>query len=193
MITSASNNRDSDISSYLQAALEPFRLYTCFYSVLSCLEPALHDVEDLQATPAFVQSDLFEAWSAFCDLAQSRISILKRYKSASYISLKPCGSLKCAEIHRKRVLMRCSGCKRQYYCSRRCQSVDWEDGHRTACPRLVSANRDEPEHLTTRDKSFLRALIDHDYKLSQLDILRYELDFIHAYPDRMPCLVFDYS
>ncbi|KAJ7695285.1 hypothetical protein B0H16DRAFT_1485383, partial [Mycena metata] len=57
----------------------------------------------------------------------------------------------------------------------------------------TGGREDEPEHLTTRDKSFLRALINNDYKLSQLDILRYELDFINAYPDRMPCLVFDYS
>ncbi|KAJ7725170.1 hypothetical protein B0H16DRAFT_1782282 [Mycena metata] len=88
MITSASNNRDPATIGHLEAALTPFGLRTCFYSVLSCLESALHDVEDLQATPVFVQSDFFGAWSTFWDLAQSRINILKRYKSASYVSLK---------------------------------------------------------------------------------------------------------
>ncbi|KAJ7667001.1 hypothetical protein DFH06DRAFT_1127012 [Mycena polygramma] len=105
--------------------------------------------------------------------------------------------------------MCCSSCKRQWYCSKRCQSADWKDGHREACERMVSSSKlhwcrvhvatpddyisDEPEPLSTRDRSFLRALIDHDYKVGQETILLWELDFMNTYPGEIPCLVLNYS
>ncbi|KAJ7187039.1 hypothetical protein C8R46DRAFT_283267 [Mycena filopes] len=191
IIATASNDTDSFISDYLQGIVTPLKLYTAFYSVLSALEPALHDIVDLQASPAFVRCDLFDAWSMFWDLAQIRIDVMKRYDSDDYVSLKACANLECGDIYRKRDLMSCSACKLQYYCSRRCQSVDWNDGHRAACPQMISLNQNE--FLNTRDKSFLRALLDHEYKRHQSHILQWELDFMHAHPTDTPCLIFDFS
>ncbi|KAJ6516875.1 hypothetical protein C8R47DRAFT_1190066 [Mycena vitilis] len=175
----------------LQSVLKLLKQYTVYHSVLSSLEPAFHDVQDIQTTHAFTYSSSFRSWSAFWDLAHERIAILKHYESADYVSLKACGALQCGDIHRKCETMCCSSCKRQWYCSKRCQSADWKDGHREACGHIVALN--EPEPLSTRDRSFLRALIDRDYKLAQQTILLWELDFMNAYPGEIPCLFFDYS
>ncbi|KAJ6513596.1 hypothetical protein C8R47DRAFT_1313762 [Mycena vitilis] len=181
----------SNTQASLQTIVDLLKQYTVHHSVLSCLEPALRDVEALQTTHGFTHSFLFLNWSSFWDLAHERIEMLKYSESADYVSLKACGALQCGVIHRKRDLMCCSSCQQQWYCSKRCQSADWKDGHRESCALIVSLN--EPEALSTRDRSFLRALIDHDYKLAQPTILLRQLDFMNAYPGETPSLVFDYS
>ncbi|KAJ7677691.1 hypothetical protein DFH06DRAFT_558786 [Mycena polygramma] len=183
----------SNTQASLQTIVDLLKQYTVHHSVLSCLEPALRDVKSMQTTHGFTHSFLFLNWSAFWDLAHERIEMLKYYESADYVSLKACGALQCGVIHRKRDLMCCSSCKQQWYCSKRCQSADWKDGHRESCALIVSFSQNEPETLSTRDRSFLRALIDHDYKLAQPAILLWQLDFMNAYPGETPCLVFDYS
>ncbi|KAJ6558298.1 hypothetical protein B0H19DRAFT_134034 [Mycena capillaripes] len=74
-------------------------------------------------------------------MAQERITIMKYYESVDYVSFKAFGSLQCGNIYRKCNLMCCSASKRQCYCSKRCQSADWKDGHRGACSRMVSLTR----------------------------------------------------
>ncbi|KAJ7677698.1 hypothetical protein DFH06DRAFT_1316507 [Mycena polygramma] len=174
----------------LQAVLRLLKQYTVYYSVVSCLEPALRDVEALQTAHGFTHSFLFDNWSAFWGLAHERIEMLKYYDSADYVSLKACSAL---EASRVAPLSSFDTDKLIWYCSKRCQSDDWKDGHREACDRMVSLRQTEPEPLSTRDRSFLRALIDHDYKLTQPTILLWELDFMNAYPGRIPCVLFDYS
>ena len=29
--------------------------------------------------------------------------------------------------------MKCKGCKLKYYCSRECQKIDWNNGHKYTC------------------------------------------------------------
>ncbi|KAJ7088116.1 hypothetical protein C8R44DRAFT_819495 [Mycena epipterygia] len=116
---------------------------------------------------------------------------MQYYESDAYVSLKACDS--CGNIHRKRDLVRCSFCKWQNYCSKQCQTVDWKSGHRQACHRINMVSRDEPENLSARDRSFLRALLDIDYKRIRIDILQRELEFMDEFPTEILCIVFDYT
>ncbi|KAJ7640291.1 hypothetical protein DFH06DRAFT_1137767 [Mycena polygramma] len=155
IIASAINcDATSSTPDCLQSVLKLLKQYTVYHSVLSSLEPAFHDVKDIQTTYAFTHSSSFQRWSAFWDLAHERIAILKHYESAD---------------------------------------VATYTGNARRCAAPPANGNDEPEPLSTRDRSFLRALIDRDYKLAQQTILLWELDFMNAYPGEIPCLFFDYS
>ena len=34
--------------------------------------------------------------------------------------------------------MKCKGCKKTYYCSRECQKIDWNNGHKHTCKTRAS-------------------------------------------------------
>ncbi|KAJ6462331.1 hypothetical protein C8R47DRAFT_1239914 [Mycena vitilis] len=158
---------------WLQTVVKLLRLYTVYYSVLSCLEAALRDVEALQTAHDFTHCFLFDSWCAFWDLAHERIDMLKYYDSADYVFLQACGALEASRV--APLSSSDSTDKYIWYCSKRCQRADWKDGHREACDRIVSLRQND---LSTRDRSLLRALIDPDYKLTQQTILLWELNFI---------------
>ncbi|KAF7335542.1 MYND-type domain-containing protein [Mycena venus] len=193
VIISFPNHSDHSTNDSLRSILSWIELYTVYQSVLSSLELAFIEVKDLQSAQGFTRSPLFYPWSLLWDTAQRRITILKYYESDDYISQKACDSLQCGNIYRKRDLMRCSFCRRQYYCSRRCQTADWNDDHRDACPRLSALNQQDPEKMSARNRSFLRALIDAEYKENQEAILLWQLDFMNEHPDEIPCLLFDFT
>ncbi|KAJ7684194.1 hypothetical protein DFH06DRAFT_1462574 [Mycena polygramma] len=193
LIASASAGHSTDEDPSLRKIIRWLEIFSVYYSILSCMEPALEEVKQLQGTPAFTKSKLFSRWTDFWDFVQRRITIMKHYESEDYVSFKACGTLQCGNIHRKRDLMCCSSCKQQYYCSQRCQSVDWNDGHREACARTTSLNQIDPEDVSARNRSFLRALIDYDYNENQANILQWELDFMTEHPGELPCLIFNYT
>ncbi|KAJ7478964.1 hypothetical protein FB451DRAFT_1240242 [Mycena latifolia] len=61
----------------------------------------------------------------------------------------------------------CARCRKRYYCDQSCQRVDWPM-HRDLCNRLRTLRLSDP--MTTRDRSFLRALIHSDYRRFRRDI-----------------------
>ncbi|KAJ7124102.1 hypothetical protein C8R43DRAFT_1147550 [Mycena crocata] len=165
VIVECATHTDACEEAFIQLlyVLEP---YTVYYSVLSCLDRALPSVEDLQNRPVFVQSRVSKAWSDFRNLAQERITVMKHYESDEYISLKACDSV---------------------------ETVDWKDGHKDFCRRMRADLLEAPEHLSARDRSFLHALVHHDYKLRQLNILLGEFQSINTSPNDTFCLKFDYT
>ncbi|KAJ7089031.1 hypothetical protein C8R43DRAFT_1244750 [Mycena crocata] len=191
-IVACATHTDAGEESFIQLiyVLEP---YTVYYSVLSCLELAFQSVKDLQTRPSFTRSRVLAVWSDFWDLAQERITVMKHYDSDVYVSLKACDNVECNSIHRRCELMRCSSCKGPYYCSKQCQAVDWKDGHRDFCRTMQADLLKTPEHISARDRSFLRALISHEYKLKQLDILQHEFELSSTFPNDPPCIHFDYK
>lgn len=83
----------SNVATSVASVVDMLLPHTVYYSVLSGLEPALREVADLQNTQAFVQSDVFNKWGEFWDLAQERITVMKHYESDAYVSSKACDSL----------------------------------------------------------------------------------------------------
>ncbi|KAJ7645900.1 hypothetical protein DFH06DRAFT_1136069 [Mycena polygramma] len=123
-----------------------------------------------------------------------RFKLLDWFNSRDVESLKGCDSMKCGGIHSKSEFMRCAGCLSMYYCSKACQSRDWREGHhRDSCSKLRELRFLENEAgITTRDRSFLRELIHHDYKVAREDILSGQLAMLKRFPDTPFCILFDY-
>lgn len=59
---------------------------TLYCSVISLLESALRDVQDLVELPAFRGSAIFGGWNNFYSLAKRRIALAKLWKSANSLS-----------------------------------------------------------------------------------------------------------
>jgi hypothetical protein len=66
---------------------------TVYYSVVSKLEPAIRDVEDLVTDPDFMRSPHFELWQRFRALAEMRIRTAKYWTSDEFVSRRACDNL----------------------------------------------------------------------------------------------------
>jgi hypothetical protein len=66
---------------------------TVYYSVISKLEPAIRDVEDLVTDPDFMRSPHFELWQRFRALAEMRIRRAKYWTSDEFVSRRACDNL----------------------------------------------------------------------------------------------------
>lgn len=54
-------------------------------------------------------------------------------------------------------LDRCSACRRVAYCSKKCQTNDWKDGHKKTCKILVASNkRKSPTYAAFRSWEVFR-------------------------------------
>ncbi|KAJ6612560.1 hypothetical protein B0H10DRAFT_292525 [Mycena sp. CBHHK59/15] len=102
-------------------------------------------------------------------------------------------------------------CQTLHYCSQPCQALDWhQGGHRQTCENFVKFRHGTlnqistsaatltscvvviDEHLSSRDRSFLRALLAADYGKNEQDILRHQITWMTRYPGRQFYTVFSY-
>ncbi|KAJ7439903.1 hypothetical protein B0H11DRAFT_2293196 [Mycena galericulata] len=134
---------------------------TVHYAVVLELKNALPEAEDFAIKSGFHKSRFSREWENFVALAKTRIKLLEEFDVFS--RLKACDNMDCGKIVAKTELRCCSSCQSRNYCSRTCQAMDWRDGHRDLCQDLRTARCDDPDPLTTRGKSFLRALLTKDY------------------------------
>ncbi|KAJ6564477.1 hypothetical protein B0H19DRAFT_1068022 [Mycena capillaripes] len=108
----------------------------------------------------FLESSM---WKQFVAMAEPRIAILHGGESELQ-HLKACDNAKCCKIGDRNAFQRCSGCLGFYYCSPECQKLDWSDGdHHAYCGAHPSQRLSELRDLRVRERSFLRALLTHDY------------------------------
>ncbi|KAJ6548885.1 hypothetical protein B0H19DRAFT_1265679 [Mycena capillaripes] len=61
------------------------------------------------------------------------------------------------------------------------------------CQGLARVTFRKPETITTRGKSFMRALLTHDYQSLMLDMCSRKVHFIYEHPDQQAVTVFNYS
>ncbi|KAJ7455523.1 hypothetical protein FB451DRAFT_1564938 [Mycena latifolia] len=141
--------------------------YLTLYSVLSRLQNALEQVDSSGLTEHILQSQIRDAWLRFRLLADKRIA-LKLEFDEKYHSMRMCDNIKCNILKDKTDFRRCSECQSMYYCPGVCQKADWTSGHRTVCARLAKKSG---EHLSTKDKAFLRFLLHTDYTKHRRQIL----------------------
>ncbi|KAJ7604941.1 hypothetical protein DFH06DRAFT_1487374 [Mycena polygramma] len=114
----------------------------------------------LQTKP-FQNSAVRDSWNQFAALASERIAILRTVDKES--RPKACDNAQCHRIDISAHFQRCSGCLSFYYCSPECQRLDWHDGdHRSHC-RYHPQRLSEMQGLKARERSFLRAVMTHDY------------------------------
>ncbi|KAJ7151788.1 hypothetical protein C8R43DRAFT_950962 [Mycena crocata] len=72
---------------------------------------------------------------------------------------------------------------------------DWkEGGHRRICPNLRGMRlQDTTNLITTRDRSFMRALLHDDYEAATEDILLAQIAFLRQNPGQPFITLFDYA
>ncbi|KAJ7623072.1 hypothetical protein DFH06DRAFT_1481832 [Mycena polygramma] len=152
----------------LTAMLPPFLVYP---GVLTALDISLGNVEDLVHSDTFKLSNMYTRWQTFTEVAQERIKILKLHDAPGTSSMRACDNLQCGAIQIKSAFQRCAGCLSLYYCSQACQANDWlQGGHRQACKFYgnMSLCGGSNAGRTPRERSFLRALLDYDYRKSKV-------------------------
>ncbi|KAJ7624221.1 hypothetical protein DFH06DRAFT_1230018 [Mycena polygramma] len=180
---------------YLTVIIPPRLVYP---GVLAALDTSLDDVDKLVTASAFKKSRIYDQWTQFSKLAEERIRVLDAYDARETRSLRACDNLECDKILLKSAFQKCSGCLSLYYCSQPCQAQDWvEGGHRRACKIYgpLSLPTDNELELTTRERSFLRALIHHEYRkpLSKVGIFCQTVIFMATRPDEGTLVLYDYT
>ncbi|KAJ7148354.1 hypothetical protein C8R46DRAFT_1231364 [Mycena filopes] len=176
----------------LQALITMVSHGTVFYPVMSRLAQYVDYADPLTQDPTFQRSSSYAAWKHFRGLYEERLVVLQQFDSRSSASLKACDNLECDLVGRlKHELKRCVVCQTAYYCSRKCQTIDWRAGHRVACPHLRALRLAEPP-LSPRARAFMRALVHHEYIANQSDLVRRQLAFRSANPDTDYYVAFDH-
>ncbi|KAJ6502422.1 hypothetical protein C8R45DRAFT_976599 [Mycena sanguinolenta] len=167
-----------------------FSRSSVYISFLLQLRASMAELEvtiDGQTFHGFPVSDKWESlWSVLqprCDFMEE---YLKREKTAILV---PCSSMACGVIAHKTAFKRCSVCKSCKYCSKACQTHDWQHGgHRQLC----GWNCGEPDKVTRRNRSFMLALLHRDYLRMKRSILTDELEFLRLNPGMPFYVQFDY-
>ncbi|KAJ7467497.1 hypothetical protein FB451DRAFT_1560696 [Mycena latifolia] len=168
---------------------------TVHYVVVCQLKIKLQEATDLAVKSRFHKSVFAQDWQKFSKLASERIEILQNWEAVSKSSFKACDNMECGEIALSREFKCCATCQSSNYCSKECQVADWHAGHRDVC-RILRSNRLEispTETLNTRGKSFLRALLTHDYLKWMPGICFEQVRHMHKYPDEALLTVFSYG
>ncbi|KAJ7029449.1 hypothetical protein C8F04DRAFT_1398398 [Mycena alexandri] len=163
-----------------------------YYPVVHALASALPKFLEMTGIRAFNASPAIGQWADFVELAQARVRDLEYFQSPEYIHRRACDNLECSVIQPAAEFKCCSACRRQYYCSRACQIVDWRRyGHRESCTRLALA---DASSLSSRDEAFLRLVLLRDYQAKKAAILGWQLEYMFENDgDTNFCTEFDYS
>jgi hypothetical protein len=93
-----------------------FESFIVYYKFYACL-PGLPKIVSESAT-----------MEAACDRVDA---LLATFQSRLGDPMAPCNV--CGEFSLGYKLLRCSRCKRSFYCSQACQKVDWRRGHKRKC------------------------------------------------------------
>ncbi|KAJ7137422.1 hypothetical protein C8R43DRAFT_1132291 [Mycena crocata] len=167
---------------YLMEALEAGMLVTIVRCGLTKPDSVLRHVQQAFRQTAswdltkFEQSDLWEFWTHFSKVARERLSLKAKFKQQFESSTRFCDNLPCTGVFIQTGLRCCARCKSRFYCSLSCQATDWRSGnHKAVCKNL---GRRQEDHLSTRDKAFLRYLMDDDYQKHKQHVLTLQLQFM---------------
>ncbi|KAJ7642604.1 hypothetical protein DFH06DRAFT_603600 [Mycena polygramma] len=194
---------DMFIDFFLTVILPPSLV---FPDILTALNIALDDVEDLVHSNAFKASYMYSRWQDFDFLAEGRIEILKAHDAPDTPSRRACDDLQCGAILERTAVQRCARCLSLYYCSRSCQANDWaQGGHRHACKFYCTDLRNGNQNgglslrggsnakRTTRERSFIRALLDDDYHEFKPVILVQRAAFMRVHRGEKCLTLYDYT
>ncbi|KAJ7171025.1 hypothetical protein C8R46DRAFT_1087524 [Mycena filopes] len=156
--------------------------HTVHYAVVLQLKSALPKVRALAAKNGFNQCRFWKAFVAFDALASARIGVLDgdwRF----IVAARACDNLDCGKVVADSSEIICCGmCRSTHYCSRACQAADWRAGHKNVCLDLRVLRMNDPDELTTRGKSFLRALLTIDYHRYALELAVQQVLCMHENP-----------
>ncbi|KAJ7936985.1 hypothetical protein B0H13DRAFT_2431038 [Mycena leptocephala] len=165
----------------------------------SALEPMKGAVGELDAAGLADKLELtpFRVdWSELRTLITERLLLLEHYRAKDRISTSGCDNLECRVIAEKSRFKRCSACCDSHYCSDACQITDWRlGGHREACSQIPARcfHPFSAYIAGPRDRSFMRALIQHDYERNKHVIVLKQIRHIQKYSATPFYTQFNYS
>ncbi|KAJ6580570.1 hypothetical protein DFH09DRAFT_1275690 [Mycena vulgaris] len=164
------------------------------YAVVARAERAFSDVEHLSRASEFMHSPLYEDWGKVATLAKERAAVLDTWEAIGRESRRACDNVKCGRILMKREFKCCSTCESASYCSHECQAVDWRDAHRDVCQSLGFVRR-RYHHLClpTRERAFMRRVLDMDYQRLSYTISILIISFLVQNPAQKFYVCFDYA
>ncbi|KAF7334058.1 MYND-type domain-containing protein [Mycena venus] len=129
-------------------------------------------------------------WKNFHELFVQRSGVLAKFEIA--VSMRACDNGSCDVIKTKKLMSRCSNCQTNYYCSGPCQIQDWRaGGHRDQCRILRASKYAEP--LSSRQLSFMRAVLHDDYLSRRFEILSRQINHMIDKPGTDFYTMFWYS
>ncbi|KAJ7148652.1 hypothetical protein C8R43DRAFT_1008250 [Mycena crocata] len=165
---------------------------TVHYAVVAQLKTTLPEAVKLTSTWKFRKSQQFAShWETFAKLASQRIQVYDLWVGGGP-SLKACDNLTCGKIEGRNTFNCCALCRSSNYCSKDCQSADWNVEHKDVCQDLQSARLVARDTLTARGRSFLRHLLTWDYLIHQAGICFEHITHKHRRPDENFFIVFAY-
>ncbi|KAJ7502655.1 hypothetical protein B0H11DRAFT_1907210 [Mycena galericulata] len=140
-----------------------------YHSILSSIMASFAAAKDLLHLPCFMESEIFEAWQGFKELVKERLQVLIRFDSGEFRTRRACENVQC-------------------------QRYDWKQGgHRNFCALHRQARSSAGRDLSARDRSFMRAILHHDYTVANEEIFHGQIQFMRADPTAEFYLSFDYS
>ncbi|KAF7334130.1 hypothetical protein MVEN_02318900 [Mycena venus] len=129
-------------------------------------------------------------WKNFHELFVQRSGVLAKFEIA--VSMRACDNGSCDVIKTKKLMSRCSNCQTNYYCSGPYQIQDWRaGGHRDQCRILRASKYAEP--LSSRQLSFMRAVLHDDYLSRRFEILSRQINHMIDKPGTDFYTMFWYS
>ncbi|KAJ7626153.1 hypothetical protein FB45DRAFT_923051 [Roridomyces roridus] len=142
-----------------------------FRSAIVQMQRSLLEVETESRSDQFIRSSLYPTWVALQSCFDERAELLEAWEASGRVSFVECYNSQCNKINQTKSFRRCASCRTAVYCSKACQVADWRGGHRDECTPLyaqyIELSRILPKH---RDRSFLRVLLDSDYRRLQVEI-----------------------
>ncbi|KAJ7701327.1 hypothetical protein B0H14DRAFT_760822 [Mycena olivaceomarginata] len=165
-------------------------------AVLMELGPALMGSEMVALTQseAFKGSSIFDDFRTFYHVCRVNLMALNQYHSPQRESMLACDNMQCGNIAAKNKFRQCSNCEEVYYCSERCQALDWDrGGHRISCQRRRWLRLSHPCPLPKRGMSFLRNLLHATYEDAKASILLSQVGYLRELPTAQFLNVFDFT
>ncbi|KAJ6548970.1 hypothetical protein B0H19DRAFT_1265746 [Mycena capillaripes] len=148
------------------------------YAVVAQLQKCFPEAAAVAARSTIEKSPFAAAWKNLSTLIKSRVGFLNSWEAKARPSFKACDNLICGKIASRHDFKCCAACRTMDYCSEECQSADWRAGHKDMCQSLAHVKFRRPETITTRGKSFMRALLTHDYQSLILDMCSRKVHFM---------------
>ncbi|KAJ7144491.1 hypothetical protein C8R44DRAFT_725420 [Mycena epipterygia] len=183
----------SDSESFIRF-VEFLSASTVYRPVLRKLQESVEEARDLLNSGAFPQSVVFDAWREFVELLESRLMLMEKLDRAKESCRKACDNMECGAIRKKTEFRCCSACQSTYYCSEECQRRDWAEGdHREECKRIQCNRFRNAWELGARNKSYIRALLSHDYLARKHEVVSKKRAFMLENPGQEFYVLFDYT
>ncbi|KAJ7120751.1 hypothetical protein C8R43DRAFT_1136692 [Mycena crocata] len=164
------------------------------HTVLSPLPEYLPPAKVIAVQLSMKNSIFYDAWEALSKLMEARMEALSSWKDSGRPSYKGCNNMQCGKIGLQAEFRCCGRCRSAVYCSKPCQVTDWKAGHKTACRKLQLVRLQcSTVALTTRVKSFMRALLTADYRRRIRNICVSQIMFMYRNPGQAFLTTFSYT